>query len=109
CPLLFFVYGYGDHRDLPSFPTRRSSDLGGILRTARTARVARAPARRRPSAAAARAAARSLALAWPLVLRAALPGRPAARWRCRERPRRQAPGPGREWAGAAAARPVLLD
>src|SRR5690606_41323508 len=27
--LCFFVfYCYGDHRDLPSFPTRRSSDLG---------------------------------------------------------------------------------
>src|SRR6266481_6062166 len=25
---LFFFYGYGDHRDLHSFPTRRSSDLG---------------------------------------------------------------------------------
>src|SRR5690554_1284893 len=25
--LLFFVYSYGDHRDLHSFPTRRSSDL----------------------------------------------------------------------------------
>src|SRR5690606_39391844 len=24
----FFFYGYGDHRDLHSFPTRRSSDLG---------------------------------------------------------------------------------
>src|SRR5207249_7690055 len=24
---LFFFYGVGDHRDLPSFPTRRSSDL----------------------------------------------------------------------------------
>src|SRR5436190_9820803 len=23
----FFFYGYGDHRDLHSFPTRRSSDL----------------------------------------------------------------------------------
>src|ERR1035437_1242771 len=23
----FFFYGYGDHRDLPSSPTRRSSDL----------------------------------------------------------------------------------
>src|SRR5437762_7028853 len=23
----FFLYGYGDHRDLHSFPTRRSSDL----------------------------------------------------------------------------------
>src|SRR5690554_6962726 len=26
-PLLFFFYCYGDHRDLHSFPTRRSSDL----------------------------------------------------------------------------------
>src|SRR5690606_40252190 len=25
---LFFFYGSGDHRDLHSFPTRRSSDLG---------------------------------------------------------------------------------
>src|SRR5438067_13924197 len=25
---LFFLYGYGHHRDLHSFPTRRSSDLG---------------------------------------------------------------------------------
>src|SRR5205814_6662368 len=25
--MLFFFYGYGDHRDLHSFPTRRSSDL----------------------------------------------------------------------------------
>src|SRR5438309_9192618 len=25
----FFFYGYGDHRDLHSFPTRRSSDLVG--------------------------------------------------------------------------------
>src|SRR5947209_15270204 len=25
---LFFFYCYGDHRDLHSFPTRRSSDLG---------------------------------------------------------------------------------
>src|SRR5205814_9545435 len=25
--LLFFLYGYRDHRDLHSFPTRRSSDL----------------------------------------------------------------------------------
>src|SRR5216683_369935 len=24
--LMFFFYGYGDHRDLHSFPTRRSSD-----------------------------------------------------------------------------------
>src|SRR5439155_25149278 len=27
CPLLFFFYSYGDHPALPSFPTRRSSDL----------------------------------------------------------------------------------
>src|SRR5690606_41311339 len=26
--LSLFFYGYGDHRDLHSFPTRRSSDLG---------------------------------------------------------------------------------
>src|SRR5438034_5031324 len=26
--LLFFFQSYGDHRDLHSFPTRRSSDLG---------------------------------------------------------------------------------
>src|SRR5471030_285011 len=26
-PVLFFFYWYGDHRDLHSFPTRRSSDL----------------------------------------------------------------------------------
>src|SRR5690554_7189836 len=25
--IFFFFYGYGDHRDLHSFPTRRSSDL----------------------------------------------------------------------------------
>ena len=24
---VFFFYGYGDHRDLHAFPTRRSSDL----------------------------------------------------------------------------------
>src|SRR5439155_21032156 len=29
--LLFFFYLYGDHRDLHSFPTRRSSDLGGLF------------------------------------------------------------------------------
>src|SRR5690242_21305143 len=28
-PLLFFFQGYGHHRDLHSFPTRRSSDLLG--------------------------------------------------------------------------------
>src|SRR5690606_41844674 len=27
-PYLFFLYSYGHHRDLHSFPTRRSSDLG---------------------------------------------------------------------------------
>src|SRR5437588_9077876 len=27
---LFFFYWYGDHRDLHSFPTRRSSDLGSL-------------------------------------------------------------------------------
>src|SRR5699024_12694890 len=29
---LFFFYCYGDHRDLHSFPTRRSSDLGAEYR-----------------------------------------------------------------------------
>src|SRR6267143_4076927 len=34
-PLIsFFFYRYGDHRDLHSFPTRRSSDLPGIDLTA---------------------------------------------------------------------------
>src|SRR4051812_50220392 len=28
-PKTFFFYSYGPHRDLHSFPTRRSSDLGG--------------------------------------------------------------------------------
>src|SRR5690348_17870616 len=28
--IFFFFYGYGDHRDLHSFPTRRSSDLEGL-------------------------------------------------------------------------------
>src|SRR5438034_5477038 len=27
CSFIFFFYSYGDHRDLHSFPTRRSSDL----------------------------------------------------------------------------------
>src|SRR5207248_10109817 len=27
CPIIFFFYCYGAHRDLHSFPTRRSSDL----------------------------------------------------------------------------------
>src|SRR5476649_3053693 len=33
---IFFFYRYGDHRDLHSFPTRRSSDLcsRGVSRTA---------------------------------------------------------------------------
>src|SRR5438552_18047774 len=33
---LFLFYGYGDHRDLPSFPTRRSSDLPTIPRGPRS-------------------------------------------------------------------------
>src|SRR5438045_7702607 len=32
--LFFFFSSYGDHRDLHSFPTRRSSDLGGWRRPA---------------------------------------------------------------------------
>src|SRR5690242_21829014 len=32
---LFFFYCYGDHRDLHSFPTRRSSDLGPRFSTVR--------------------------------------------------------------------------
>src|SRR5437870_7953761 len=28
--IFFFFYCYGDHRDLHSFPTRRSSDLAGL-------------------------------------------------------------------------------
>src|SRR5688572_31630071 len=31
CYHLFFFYYYGDHRDLHSFPTRRSSDLVLVL------------------------------------------------------------------------------
>src|SRR4030066_1068608 len=30
--ILFFFKCYGDHRDLHSFPTRRSSDLGSSVR-----------------------------------------------------------------------------
>src|SRR3989337_4205026 len=30
--IFFFFEGSGDHRDLPSFPTRRSSDLGHLAR-----------------------------------------------------------------------------
>src|SRR6266536_3307338 len=41
---LFFFYGYGDHRDLHSFPTRRSSDLhdaaAGYVQAAARKRVA---------------------------------------------------------------------
>src|SRR5688572_32704860 len=29
-PLFFFLYCHGDHRDLHSFPTRRSSDLAAL-------------------------------------------------------------------------------
>src|SRR5437899_11016831 len=43
---VFFFYCYGDHRDLHSFPTRRSSDL--ILARLSTSR-SRAPRRRRGS------------------------------------------------------------
>ena len=34
CFVLFFFYCYGDHRDLHSFPTRRSSDLVPLLNLA---------------------------------------------------------------------------
>src|SRR2546430_17445969 len=30
--MVFLFKGYGDHRDLHSFPTRRSSDLVGMVR-----------------------------------------------------------------------------
>src|SRR5690606_41332473 len=36
--LLFFFYCYGDHRDLHSFPTRRSSDLAPTTNRGRSAR-----------------------------------------------------------------------
>src|SRR3990172_7134186 len=38
---VFFFKGYGAHRDLPSSPTRRSSDLGALdeLRRSRPARL----------------------------------------------------------------------
>src|SRR5438045_9061745 len=57
CVLLFlflFFYCYGDHRDLHSFPTRRSSDLGtagdGLASKLlpRAARGQNAARRRRP-------------------------------------------------------------
>src|SRR6266404_8425526 len=38
----FFFYCSGDHRDLHSFPTRRSSDLFGIVFVSAPARGARA-------------------------------------------------------------------
>src|SRR6185295_20357539 len=46
-PVLFFFERYGDHRDLHSFPTRRSSDLWSSRRRS---------CRRRPRVAAAAAA-----------------------------------------------------
>src|SRR5947209_12497081 len=48
---IFFFYCYVDHRDLHSFPTRRSSDLSGC----QAARTPRVPCRRRPSPASSRA------------------------------------------------------
>src|SRR5690348_17935183 len=47
--VVFFFEGYGDHRDLHSFPTRRSSDLfgvslGGLIPWANVGRVALAAA-----------------------------------------------------------------
>src|SRR5438477_4163780 len=50
--MLFFFQGYGDHRDLHSFPTRRSSDLrprgaaGGRTRRRRWTRAASSETRR---------------------------------------------------------------
>src|SRR5438034_5179470 len=41
----FFFYSYGDHRDLHSFPTRRSSDLAGHLRRSRPLAAARSRGR----------------------------------------------------------------
>src|SRR5436190_22019349 len=37
CNLIFFFYCNGDHRDLHSFPTRRSSDLTPVSNGARLA------------------------------------------------------------------------
>src|SRR5688500_20277711 len=37
----FFIYGYADHLDLHSFPTRRSSDLNRLRRCARHDRCLR--------------------------------------------------------------------
>src|SRR5439155_23339260 len=52
----FFFYSYGDHRDLHSFPTRRSSDSrhSSSLSASRCAR-ARPARRRRPACAGSRA------------------------------------------------------
>src|SRR5207302_6822290 len=41
---LFSFYGSRDHRDLHSFPTRRSSDLGSRIRRGRTSGSVPAPA-----------------------------------------------------------------
>src|SRR5438132_4591583 len=38
--LFFFFYGYGHHRDLHSFPTRRSSDLTDLSPWAKAVRSA---------------------------------------------------------------------
>src|SRR5438128_11694255 len=39
-PFSFFFYSYGDHRDLHSFPTRRSSDLPAARRSRSAASIA---------------------------------------------------------------------
>ena len=46
--VMFFFYEYGDHRDLPSFPTRRSSYLNNvaIMTSAETIIAIRLPARK---------------------------------------------------------------
>src|SRR5690625_7110941 len=38
-PSSFFFYCYGDPADLPSFPTRRSSDLGGFTQLGQAGQV----------------------------------------------------------------------
>src|SRR5438045_6750659 len=43
--MYFFFYCYGDHRDLHSFPTRRSSDLGAPARLSAIHSFAKAPLR----------------------------------------------------------------
>src|SRR5689334_12793237 len=47
--LHFFLSSYGDHRDLHSFPTRRSSDLAGRVRGNACPTRCRAPAGRATS------------------------------------------------------------